>query len=77
MKYYVIFFAGWERPGGVLRGTPVKGSERLVLGAVPLSSAGFRGGDEALGVSLLGTRKRTDPPYLRGFRVRELWGEEG
>ena len=42
-------------------GHPVKGSERLVLGAVPLSSAGFRGGDEGSRVSLLGTRKRTDP----------------
>ena len=42
-------------------GHPVKGSERLVLGAVPLSSAGFRGGEEASRVSLLGTRKRTAP----------------
>ena len=42
-------------------GHPVKGSERLVLGAVPLSSAGFRGGEEGSKVSLLGTRKRADP----------------
>ena len=42
-------------------GFPVKGSERRVVGAVPLSSAGFRGGEEGSRVSLLGTRKRTDP----------------
>ena len=42
-------------------GCPVKGAERLVLGAVPLSSAGFRGGEEGAKVSLLGTRKRTAP----------------
>ena len=46
---------------GCSMGHPVKGSERLVLGAVPLSSAGFRGGEEGSKVSLLGTRKRTDP----------------
>ena len=39
-------------------GYPVKGSEWRVVGAIPLSSAGFRGGKEASGVSLLGTRKR-------------------
>ena len=42
-------------------GCPVKGAERLVLGAVPLSSAGFRRAKEASGVSLLGTRKRAAP----------------
>ena len=42
-------------------GCPVKGAERLVLGAVPLSSAGFRRVKEASGVSLLGTRKRAVP----------------
>ena len=42
-------------------GCPVKGAERLVLGAIPLSSAGFRGGEEGSKVSLLGTRKRTAP----------------
>ena len=39
---------------------PASGSERVV-GAVPLSSAGFRGGEEGAKVSLLGTRKRTAP----------------
>ncbi len=43
---------------GCSTGYPVKGSERLVLGAVPLSSAGFRRVKEASEVSLLGTRKR-------------------
>lgn len=42
-------------------GYPVKGSEWRAAGAIPLSSAGFRGGEEASGVSLLGTRKRTAP----------------
>lgn len=42
-------------------GCPASGSEWRVMGAVPLSSVGFRGGEEASGVSLLGTRKRTDP----------------
>ena len=42
-------------------GFPVKGSEWRAAGAIPLSSAGFRGGEEASGVSLLGTRKRAAP----------------
>lgn len=46
---------------GCSTGYPVKGSERLVLGAVPLSSAGFRRVKEGSRVSLLGTRKRTAP----------------
>lgn len=58
-------------------GFPVKGSERRVMGAVPLSSAGFRRVKEASGVSLLGTRKRAAPRIWGGFSVRELWEEEG
>lgn len=57
-------------------GYPVKGSEWRAAGAIPLSSAGFRGGEEASGVSLLGTRKRADP-YVGKFSARELWGNEG
>jgi len=53
--------ASRRRSVGCSAGHPVKGSERLILGAVPLSSAGFRRVKEASGVSLLGTRKRTAP----------------
>ncbi len=42
-------------------GCPASGSEWRVMGAVPLSSVGFRGGEEASGVSLLGTQKRSAP----------------
>lgn len=40
---------------------PASESEWRVVGAILLSSAGFRGGEEGSRVSLLGTRKRSVP----------------
>ena len=51
---------------GCSTGYPVKGSERLVLGAIPLSSGGFAGVKRALGYPCL-VRESAPRPVFEGF----------